>query len=348
MTTKTDEIKRTGKTSGKWAWVLICIVLSLASFAYFNKERLVDVLTGLEVSFPQQSDQNTVRGKIEREAAAILADTGRKNKGAYETAMTELGGINGAFDRAEEGIEPTVDELASFKGCAILCYYMAKDKFGGNCETEERIHSVLDAHIGQNVLYAVQQRENALLRLNDALARNATDMQVRLAAMAETVISSEDQSAQAAFRDYVDRIGTVSEGFSRISLNTVVAGAGLTISGLLVKTTLKQAINVLGHIARRMGTTTALAIGSAAADGPFPFGDALGLVLEVGGAAWCARQLYDAQFTLKDQLKGELRSALSQYRNAVLSLGKKQSLALLKAYHDRNRKVAENLINELS
>ena len=56
---------------------------------------------------------------------------------------------------------------------------MAKDKFGGNCETEERIHSVLDAHIGRNVLCAVQQRENALLRLNDALARNATDMQVR-------------------------------------------------------------------------------------------------------------------------------------------------------------------------
>ena len=91
--------------------MFICIVLSLASFAYFNKERLVDVLSELEVSFPQQSDQNTVRGKIEREAAAILADTGRKNKRAYEAAMTELGGINGAFDRAEEGIEPTVNEL---------------------------------------------------------------------------------------------------------------------------------------------------------------------------------------------------------------------------------------------
>ena len=94
-----------------------------------------------------------MREKIEREAAAILADTDRKNKDAYETAIAELGGINGAFERAREGIEPAVDELASFKGCAILCYFMAKDKFSGNCETEERIQFVLNAHIGQNVLY---------------------------------------------------------------------------------------------------------------------------------------------------------------------------------------------------
>ena len=87
-------------------------------------ERMVDVSTALEVFFPQQSGQKSMREKIEREAAVILADTDRKNKDAYETAINELGGINGAFDRAREGIAPAVDELASFKGCAILCYFI--------------------------------------------------------------------------------------------------------------------------------------------------------------------------------------------------------------------------------
>ena len=348
MTKNTDEMKRKGKTTGKWAWVLIVMVLSLASLSYFNMERMVDVSTALEVIFPQQSDQKSMREKIEREAAIILADTDQKNKEAYETAIAELGGINGAFDRAEDGVAPAVDELASFKGCAILCYLMAKDKFSGTCETEGRIQSVIDAHIGENVLYAGQQRENAVARLNDALARNTTDMQVRLASMTEIVPGSEDETAQAALRDLSASISTVSQGFGGIAVSTVNSGTGLAISALLVKTVVRQARNVLWNIARRLELTTALALGSAAADGPFPIGDAIGLVLEVGGAAWCAYELYDAQFTLKDRLRGELRSALAQYRNAVLSLGEKQSLELLKAYHDRNRKVAENLINQLS
>lgn len=348
MTKNTDEIKRNGKTTGKWAWVLIVMVLSLASLAYFNMERMVDISTALEVFLPQQSYQKSMREKIEREAAAILADTDRKNKEAYETAMDELGGINRAFDRAEDGVAPAVDELASFKGCAILCYFMAKDKLRGNCETEERIQSVLDAHIGQNVLHAGQQRENALARLNDALARNTTDMQVRLASMTEIIPGSEDETAQAAFRDLAASISTVSQGFGGIAVSTVNSGAGLAISALLAKTVVRQARNVLWNIARRLELTTALALGSAAADGPFPIGDAIGLVLEVGGAAWCAYELYDAQFILRDQVTRDLRRALAQYRGEILDLGKKQSLELLEAYHSRNLKIAQDLTNQLS
>ncbi|MCP4579920.1 MAG: hypothetical protein GY846_26935 [Deltaproteobacteria bacterium] len=348
MTKKTDQPKMNRETPNKWPWALIIIVFCLAAIGYFGRQRLVELPTKLEVLFPRQSDQNAIREKIEREAAAILADTDRKNKEAYETAMAELAGINGAFDRAREGIAPLVDELASFKGCAILCYLMTKDKFSGNCETEARIQSVLDAHIGQNILHAGQQRETALARLNDALARNTTDMQVRLASMTETVLGSEDETAQAAFRDLSASISTVSQGFSGIAVSTVISGTGLAISALLAKTSLKQARNVLGHIARRIGTTTALAIGSAAADGPLPIGDVIGLVLEVGGATWCAYELYDAQFILRDQVAGDLRRALAQYRGEFLDLGKKQFLELLKAYHSRNLKIAQNLTNPLS
>ncbi len=348
MTTKKDETKRHGETSGTWIWALIIIVFLLAIISYFYKERLTDFLLQYEMSSPQGPDQNAMTEKIEREAAAILRETDRKNSEAYETAMAELGAVNGAFDLAERGIEPAVNELASFKGCAILCYHMAKDMVWETYETEERISSVLDAHIGRDLLYAGQLRENTLARLNDALARNTTDMQVRLAAMAETVIGSEDETARTALRDYVSRMGEVSEGFSAIALKSVVSGTGLAISALFVKATLRQVTNILGHISRRMGTTTALAIGSAAADGPFPIGDAIGLVLEVGCAAWCAYDLYHAQFTLKNQLTGELRNALTQYRNTTLDLGKKQALALLKAYHEHNSKVAENLTRQLS
>jgi hypothetical protein len=348
MTTKTDEIKLNRKTSGKWTWVLIVMVLSLAAFAYFDGDRMADMLAGVGEFMLQDKDRHSISEKLERETKSILRETDQKNREAYKTAMTELSGINEAFDRAEEGIQPTVDELSSFKGCVILCYLMAKDKFSGTCETEGRIQSVIDAHIGENVLYAGQQRENAVARLNDALARNTTDMQVRLASMTETVPGLEDETVQAAFRDLSASISAVSQGFGGIAVSTVNSGTGLAISALLVKTVVRQARNVLWNIARRLELTTALALGSAAADGPFPIGDAIALVLEVGGAAWCAYELYDAQFILRDQVAGNLRRALAQYRGEILDLGKKQSLELLKAYHNRNHKIAQDLTSQLS
>lgn len=337
-----------GDTSSQWVWVLIALVLAMAAVAYFGVERLADVSTGIWTSVSEERDRNRIREKIEREVAAIMRETDKKNKEAYENAMADLIRINPAFDRAEEGIKPVADDLASFKGCVFLCYLMSKDKLSGTCETEERIQSVIDAHILKNVLYAGQRVENTIARLNDALARNTTDMQVRLASMTETVLSLEDETTQAAFRDLIARINSASQKFDSIAVSTVVSGSGLVISALLVKTTVRQAKNVLWHIARRLGQTTALALSAAAADGSFPIGDAIGLVLEVGGAAWCAYALYKAQFVLRNQVAGDLRMALVQYRRDILDLGKKESLELLKAYHSRNLKIAQNMRNQLS
>ena len=345
MTTKRDK-KTAIKKTEKWNWVLIIMVISLAAFAYYHPEQISDLQTSLR----QMSDKdgNRIGEKLEREINVILKQTDTKNRDAYETAIDEVSGISKIFDRAEEGIEPAVDELSSFKGCAILCYHIAKDQFSGTYETEERIKSVMDAHIGRNVLYAGQQMENVLARLNDALARNTTDMQVRLASIGETVLGSEDETARKAFKNYVARMSTVSERFSNIALGTVTSGVGLTISAFLVKTTLRQAKNVLGHIARRMGTSTAYAIAAAAADGPFLIGDAIAVILEVGGASWCAYDLYNVQFLLKEQVTVELTNALFQYRGEVLALGKKSSGGLLKAYHEKNLKIAKDLTNHLS
>ena len=338
-------ISRLKWVAEKWNWVLIILVIFLAAFAYYHPEQISDLQTSLRQIYDK--DGNRIGEKLEREINVILKQTDTKNRDDYETAIDELSGISRIFERAEEGIEPAVDELSSFKGCAILCYHIAKDQFSGTYETEERIKSVMDAHIGRNVLYAGQQMENVLARLNDALARNTTDMQVRLASIGETVLGSEDETVQKAFKDYVTRMSNVSGKFSNIALDTMTSSVGLTISAFLVKTTLRQAKNVLGHIARRMEISTTYAIAAAAADGPFLIGDAIAVILEVGGASWCAYDLYNAQFLLKEQVTVELTNALFQYRGEVLALGKKSSGGLLKAYHEKNFKMAKNLTNHL-
>lgn len=338
---KKMEIKKTDK----WTWFFTILIISLAAVAYFHIEQISDLPTSFRPIYDK--DGNRLRENLEREIDDILKQTNTKNRDAYETAIADLRVINTAFDRAEEGIEPSVDALASFKGCAILCYHIAKDKFSGTYKTEERIKSVMDAHIGQNVLYASQQMENVLARLNDALGRNTTDMQVSLASTSETVLGSEDETTRKAFKDYVAQMSTVSEDLSNIALGTTISGFGLTISAILVKTTLRQAINVLGHIAQRIKTSTSYAIYMAAADGDFPIGDAIAVVLEVGAATWCAYDLFKAQTLLKEQVTVKLTNALVQYRGEVLAQGKKSSDSLLKAYHEKNLKIVKNLTNHL-
>lgn len=344
MTEKKDKNSKVKKTE-KWHWVLTILVISLAAVAYFYMEQISDVSTSFRPIYDK--DGNRIGENIEREIDDILKQTDTKNRDAYETAIADLRVINTAFDRAEEGIEPSVDALTSFKECTILCYHMAKDNFSGTYETEERIKSVMDAHIGQNVLYASRQMENVLARLNDALGRNTTDMQVSLASISETVLGSEEETTRKAFKNYVAHMNTASEHFSRIALGTTMSGFGLSISAIIVKKTLRQAVNVLKHIAQRIEKTTIYAISTSAADGPFPIGDAIALVLEVGGASWCAYDLYNAQILLKKQVTVTLTNALVQYRGEVLARGKKSSDSLLKAYHEKNLKIAKNVRNHL-
>ena len=162
------------------------------------------------------------------------------------------------------------------------------------------------------------------------------------------VLDPGDEKTQSAFRNFVERLSSVSVSFKDIAFQTMAPAAGLAISGFLVKATWGQITRVLGPIARLLGVTTGLALGSAAADGPLPIGDAIALVLEVGGASWCAYDLYHAQVTLRDDVGRELRNALAQYRGELLELGKKRSVALLKAYNDQYHKMVKDLTKQLS
>ena len=349
MHAKRDDRKSGGANLSLTTWVLMVCVLGLAVIGYFNGEHVARILSNVKTHVWSSNDVGRSSEDLQGELKAILQATDRGNREAYEIAVNDLSRIDAAFNRADEGIEPTLDELVSFKGCAILCYHMAKDKFSGSCEAEERIQSVMEKHFGTYIRGANQDLENVLARLDDTLARNTTDMGVRLAALGEAVLNSEDMSAQSALRNFVDQLSAASAGFGGIAMGTIFSGTGLTLSLVfLIKKALGQITRILGPIASRLGATTAFAIGSAAADGPLPIGDIIGLVAEVGGTTWCAYDLYKAQVILRDNLECTLRSTLAQYRRELLELGQQRAVTLLKGYTDQNLRTVNDLTKQLS
>ena len=70
------------------------------------------------------------------------------------------------------------------------------------------------------------------------------------------------------------------------------AVAGLGMEAVFAKTLLRSISRVLGVIAARLAASWGGAAGLAAADGPLPIGDIVGVVMGVGGTVWSAYDLW--------------------------------------------------------
>ncbi len=333
----------------KLTWLMIVLVFFFAAVGYFIPEHDIDILNlGKENISDKKKDDISNRADLNREITAILQNTNLKNKEAFKRALNkQKADINTSFDLADEEIDPAIDELVSIKGSAILCYYLAKDKFNGGCETEKRINSVLSTNIVQNILEANKKMENTLNRLNDTLAQNTTEMRVKLASVSEPYFDPQNKKAQAAFKMFISDLNGMPESLKLTALNTLSPTIGLVLSGLLVKRTWRMITSVLGSIVSRFDISSGVALGSASADGPLPVGDIIGLVIEAGGTIWCVYDLYNAQVTLKNKVKYELKNGLAQYRNKMLQLSRNRAEEVLKEYSYQYSRLAINLKNQL-
>ena len=97
----------------------------------------------------------------------------------------------------------------------------------------------------------------------------------------------------------------IAEGHAYASL---CAAGGLGLELVFLKTTLRSLAGVTASLSARLAASCGIGAAAALADGPFPFGDAVGVVLAAGGTAWCLIDLKQ----ICAQLPWELTAALHQ------------------------------------
>ena len=97
----------------------------------------------------------------------------------------------------------------------------------------------------------------------------------------------------------------IAEGHAYASL---CAAGGLGLELVFLKTTLRSLAGVTASLSARLAASCGIGAATALADGPFPFGDAVGVVLAAGGTAWCLIDLKQ----ICAQLPWELTAALHQ------------------------------------
>jgi len=188
------------------------------------------------------------------------------------------------FEEARRNIPSVVEQMTEIGSTCKLCWLMARDKLTGTQETQGYLTSILNEPI------ITPCRKGASVYGCD---------------FNSTGFLNELKSVNA---DYAE-----SEAY---------AVSGLAIETIFLKQTVASLSTVLGTVVAKLARACGSGVVSSAADGPFPVGDAIGVLLATGGTAWCGYDLYKA----REQLSVELTVMLKQLVNDCHAACRKAAL----------------------
>ena len=180
------------------------------------------------------------------------------------------------FEEAEKNIPKVVSNLTGTEAFLNLCALAVTDKVTGSDKLERKIAFGIEGPI-----HAPCRKGAAVYgcNINPALAR-----------------------------------GFLSSLHRDSMTSALYASGGLALEAAFLKTTLKSVQCVIGPIVGKIATKFGTGAALAAADGPFPFGDAIGVTLAVGGTAWSVHDLLALRRDLPGAISAALREAIQEYR----------------------------------
>ena len=182
------------------------------------------------------------------------------------------------FDEARQNIPAVVDKLTEIGSTCKHCGLMVRDKLTGSHETQDYLVSLLEKSI-------------------------ITPCH-RGAAVYGCGFKSDK---------FLNTLKAVNADYAEIE---AYALSGLALEAVFLKQTVAALTSTLGGIVTRLSATFGSGAACAVADGPFPFGDAVAVVLAAGGTAWSSYDLYEARKQLPAELTALLKQVISDCQAA--------------------------------
>ena len=182
------------------------------------------------------------------------------------------------FDEARRNIPAVVEKLTEIGTTYRLCGLMVRDKLAGTHETQDYLASVLNEPI------ITPCRKGAAV-----------------------------YGCDFSTTGFLNSLKAVNTDLAEIE---AYALGGLTLEAVFLKQTMAAVTSTLGGIVARLSATFGSGAACAAADGPFPFGDAVAVVLAAGGTTWSSYDLYEARKQLPAELTALLKQVISDCQAA--------------------------------
>jgi hypothetical protein len=328
----------------KWTVISLVIILAATSL-YYSKKGFNTSTENPESSQTvpiESNDLNAVKLKIAEEIRIALEQASKKNQEAFTASRDKIdNSLNESCANARRNIKNVTDKLCSFKGCASICYHIAKG------DSDQYIHDIVKPQITDECLRGAEKAASELTVLEDALARNSTEMQIQMVTSTEQVLKDSKGVDTTAFSNLVKDTSKYSQASKDQAISKSFATAGLGLSACFVRGTCATGMRLLGHIGKRLSVATGASLVAAVADGPIPIGDIVGVIIEVGGISWCAYDIYKVQSTLKNEIQPELMRNIGEFRNNMSAESEKNALSLLGKYDTHNKQTAANIIKSI-
>ncbi len=182
------------------------------------------------------------------------------------------------FDEARQNIPAVVEQMTEIGTICRLCWLMARDKLAGTHETQDYLASVLNEPI------------------------------IEPCRMGAKVYGCDFKTA-----GFLDSLKSINADYAEIE---AYALGGLALEAAFLKQTMAAVTSTLGGIVARLSTTFGCGTACAASDGPFPVGDAIGVLLAAGGTAWCGYDLFEARKQLTTELTAMLKQVINDCQAA--------------------------------
>lgn len=257
-----------------------------------------------------------------RELSARYTDGQRSDVDATRTEIGRLitDGESLAPSRALEAASP----FMGFGNVAKCVALGAKDKVTGGNDFEAYAAeglapaSLLISHTHRDILATLEAlRQRSLARAN-AFGRDS--LQLAADAGIEPVELGLDPQALRSLGAGADRLVKTS--------SSALASAGM--EAIFIRATWSSLGRVLQPLIAKAAKTAGAAGGSAVADGPLPFGEAVGALIAIGGGLWTAWDIKKA-VEAHDRLPGEIEHALRQQLSALDQSARSSLDSLLRA-----------------
>ena len=125
------------------------------------------------------------------------------------------------------------------------------------------------------------------------------------------------------------------------AMRTTVNAVALGVDALCLPILIGSIKVVLDAVIVRLTATLAVSGTLVVADGPFPIGDAIGVVVGVGGSAWAACDLYKARMQLVPAVHGKLQEQYRAQEKSLRKIAVAQAYHLLETYENAKNKTPE-------
>lgn len=268
--------------------------------------------------------------QIKREA---YQDTVKSNNVDHQRVMSR---IEDEIQKWTPDIEKAVNVLTSPKGSLHLSYLMIKDKLTGSEDAPGLIADTINTYVLMGSTEMVHNVEALLTGLQRELNVNSR-------AMINQLSHQLPAELNMSFTRMEQHIDSLSNNIGTISLKTTLANIDFIITAALLNRIYSQLTHVLKVVGKRVLKTQALALTSAAIDGPLFFGDMVGIGIEVAGLSWAGWELYQAQKVMKPKIEQEIRNAVELFKEEILAASSNTAQAMVTDANRNNKSITGTL-----